>query len=308
MNTTTADFFATKPNSDPIQQITHDTSEINAIFVHSSLDDAGLSPAEFRIFCHLSRRAGMGSAYPAVETIAKVCRMNTKTVRRSLKRLVDMRMIIRRYRPSQTALYTLTKPSWWLPANLQPELALAADPSQNEPGLPSQNEPGLPSQNEPGLPSQNEPGLPSQNEPGLPSQNEPGEGNPLKVIPLKVPPVVPPGTDPESKPVVEDPVFKQATEVYQAYPRKVGRPGALRSIAKAIRNIGFDSLLAKTKQFAQARAGADPTFTPNPATWFNQERYADDPATWASARGRNGSSKTALVEQFVPGRYTATAL
>ena len=276
MNTTTADFFATKPNSDPIQQITHDTSEINAIFVHSSLDDAGLSPAEFRIFCHLSRRAGMGSAYPAVETIAKVCRMNTKTVRRSLKRLVDMRMIIRRYRPSQTALYTLTKPSWWLPANLQPELALAADPSQNEPGLPS--------------------------------QNEPGEGNPLKVIPLKVPPVVPPGTDPESKPVVEDPVFKQATEVYQAYPRKVGRPGALRSIAKAIRNIGFDSLLAKTKQFAQARAGADPTFTPNPATWFNQERYADDPATWASARGRNGSSKTALVEQFVPGRYTATAL
>ena len=284
MNTTTADFFATKPNSDPIQQITHDTSEINAIFVHSSLDDAGLSPAEFRIFCHLSRRAGMGSAYPAVETIAKVCRMNTKTVRRSLKRLVDMRMIIRRYRPSQTALYTLTKPSWWLPANLQPELALAADPSQNEPGLPSQNEPGLP------------------------SQNEPGEGNPLKVIPLKVPPVVPPGTDPESKPVVEDPVFKQATEVYQAYPRKVGRPGALRSIAKAIRNIGFDSLLAKTKQFAQARAGADPTFTPNPATWFNQERYADDPATWASARGRNGSSKTALVEQFVPGRYTATAL
>src|SRR5436305_6092762 len=52
----------------------------NALWVHSALDDLGLTPAEFRVYAHLSRRAGNGVAWPAINSIAKVCRLSRHTV------------------------------------------------------------------------------------------------------------------------------------------------------------------------------------------------------------------------------------
>jgi hypothetical protein len=37
--------------------------------------------------------------------------------------------------------------------------------------------------------------------------------------------------------------------------------------------------LSLTKAYASARNG-DVAFVPNPSTWFHQERFNDDPATW----------------------------
>lgn len=82
-----------------------------------------------------------------------------------------------------------------------------------------------------------------------------------------------------------------AEAIYQAYPRKVGRPLALRAISKALASppLGTESatwpalLLEITVRFAAARQGENPDFTPNPATWFNQRRFEDDPATWKTA-------------------------
>lgn len=70
-----------------------------------------------------------------------------------------------------------------------------------------------------------------------------------------------------------------AESIYAAYPKKVGRPAALKAIQKAIEKIGAPVLLEKTKAFAAARAG-NIEFVPHPATWFNQERFNDDPSTW----------------------------
>jgi hypothetical protein len=36
-------------------------------------------------------------------------------------------------------------------------------------------------------------------------------------------------------------------------------------------------LLEKTLAYAQSRVGQDQQFTPHPATWFNQERFNDEP-------------------------------
>ena len=69
-------------------------------------------------------------------------------------------------------------------------------------------------------------------------------------------------------------------DIYQAYPRKVGKPDALRAITKAVQKFGSDFVLAKTREYAAARVGQDPQFTPHPSTWFNQERFNDDPSTW----------------------------
>ncbi len=52
----------------------------NAIWVHSALDDLGLTPSQFRVYAHLSRRAGNGVAWPAIASIARVCRLSRNTV------------------------------------------------------------------------------------------------------------------------------------------------------------------------------------------------------------------------------------
>jgi hypothetical protein len=71
-----------------------------------------------------------------------------------------------------------------------------------------------------------------------------------------------------------------ATEIYEHYPRKVGRPKAIQSIKKALGKVSVGYLLGITKQYAIAVANSDPLFIPHPTTWFNQERYNDNPSTW----------------------------
>ncbi len=68
--------------------------------------------------------------------------------------------------------------------------------------------------------------------------------------------------------------------IYAAYPLKVGKPKALVAIRGAIaRGTSADALLAKTKEFSAAR-GDDLRYCPHPSTWFNQDRFNDDPKTW----------------------------
>jgi hypothetical protein len=78
---------------------------------------------------------------------------------------------------------------------------------------------------------------------------------------------------------------KEAAEaIYEAYPKKVGKDKALPSIAKRLAaGMNADELLGKVQQYAQAVATWPPDdrqFVPNPATWFNQGRFGDDPQTW----------------------------
>ncbi len=73
-------------------------------------------------------------------------------------------------------------------------------------------------------------------------------------------------------------------EIYDAYPLKVGKPAALRAIEKAMAKIDPEKLLELTKAYAVVR-GRNAPFTPNPSTWFNQERFNDPPETWAD-RGK----------------------
>lgn len=70
-----------------------------------------------------------------------------------------------------------------------------------------------------------------------------------------------------------------AEQIYAEYPFKVGKPAALRAIRKAMEKVAPEKLLQITKAFAARRAG-DTAFMPHPSTWFNQERYNDDPSTW----------------------------
>lgn len=85
---------------------------------------------------------------------------------------------------------------------------------------------------------------------------------------------------------------KIAAEIYELYPRKVGRPEALKAIYSAIsRGTSPIVLMERTKAYAQARASQDNGFTPHPSTWFNQDRFNDDPETWNHQTGKQSKPK-----------------
>jgi DNA-binding MarR family transcriptional regulator len=152
-------------------------SESNTIFIHSSLDDLGLSAQEFRIYAHLARRAGAGEAFPAVATIAKVCRLNEETVRSALKELAGRGMVTKQERPGQTNIYRLTAPSRW-----------TTPPKRG--GTTAKH------------PPETRGGHPPQTEGGDPPQTRGDEGNTLKVIQQKELPSAPEGAaggDPEEE-------------------------------------------------------------------------------------------------------------
>ncbi len=102
----------TPPARAPLQD---GRTDFNVVFIHSRLDDYGLPPPEFRVYAHVARRAGSGGAFPAVKSIARVCRLHPQTVRRALGVLVKHRLIRREDRPGKTAVYRLTPASEWQP-------------------------------------------------------------------------------------------------------------------------------------------------------------------------------------------------
>jgi len=74
-----------------------------------------------------------------------------------------------------------------------------------------------------------------------------------------------------------------AEDIYVAYPRKVGKQGAIKAIQKAIRDVGIDRLLNDVKTYAEATSrwpAEDRQYIPHPATWFNRGSYEDDPKEW----------------------------
>jgi hypothetical protein len=68
----------------------------------------------------------------------------------------------------------------------------------------------------------------------------------------------------------------QTEEIYGLYPRKIGRGAALKKIAAAIKDFGFEPLRAKVIEYATSVRGKEQQFIPHPATWFGQQRYKDE--------------------------------
>lgn len=75
-----------------------------------------------------------------------------------------------------------------------------------------------------------------------------------------------------------------AEQIYQAYPRKTAKPAAIAAIQKALTKKSAAHLFERTTAYAKTQVAGD-QFTPHPATWFNQERYDDDPREWNRKNG-----------------------
>lgn len=110
------------------------------------------------------------------------------------------------------------------------------------------------------------------------------------------------GENPES--------FKAICEqIYQAYPKHVGKANAIKAIGKVLKRpethelaVTADELLAAVEEFSRATEGANLQFVPYPASWFNAGSWEDDRAIWQTigrdkANGQNGSNGSARIHQ-----------
>jgi hypothetical protein len=73
---------------------------------------------------------------------------------------------------------------------------------------------------------------------------------------------------------------ESAETIYTEYPRRESKPAAIKAILKALKTNSPDFLLERTQAYAAAIGWKDRQFIPHPATWFNNERFNDNPQEW----------------------------
>jgi hypothetical protein len=89
---------------------------------------------------------------------------------------------------------------------------------------------------------------------------------------------------------------QQIEDIYQAYPRKMGKGAAIKAIKKSLNKISPMHLLIKVDTYASVTSWQDKQYLPFPATWFNQERWLDDPKEWEQpTQGNQGPDPTRSI-------------
>src|SRR5579871_3236608 len=118
------------------------------LFVRSDVDDAQLSAPAFRLLCHLYRRAGAdGLIYSGVEDMAKVCRLEIKTIRAALQTLEKRNIITTIQRPGLTWHRRINQVEAWLPNPTQKATPPEQHPHQGNGSTPLPNGPSTPHPN-----------------------------------------------------------------------------------------------------------------------------------------------------------------
>lgn len=84
--------------------------------------------------------------------------------------------------------------------------------------------------------------------------------------------------------IVPDPLTGEFAGFWKAYPRKVGKKAAERAYRSARKNATLDVIAAGLRGQLPDLLARERTYVPHPATWLNQQRFADDPAHAAQPR------------------------
>jgi hypothetical protein len=86
-----------------------------------------------------------------------------------------------------------------------------------------------------------------------------------------------------------------AESIYQEYPRKEARKPGITAIIKAMKSNDPEWLRERTKAYASAIGWKEKRYIPLPATWFNEERFNDDPENWLQPSGQQSKQTTTQV-------------
>jgi hypothetical protein len=96
----------------PVSDVNRASSDL-MMFVPAWIDDLGLSSAEFRVYARVARCSykNPDGCFQSLDTIARRCHMNKKTVRKALRSLVHKRLIRKEGKPGHTDAYHLANPN-----------------------------------------------------------------------------------------------------------------------------------------------------------------------------------------------------
>lgn len=105
-------------------------------FLPAWFDEAELPAPEFRVLCHLWRRADRaGESFPGVQSVARKCRLDEGTVWSALKQLEERGMLKRTQRPGRSNLYQVLIPSEvTLPFRVTTHPAVSGDQARGKTG------------------------------------------------------------------------------------------------------------------------------------------------------------------------------
>lgn len=128
-------------------------------FIPRQMDDAGLTPAQFRVVCRVSRR---GACSESVGNMAKGCRLAVNTVKTVLPFLVSCNVLSKEKRTGRTSIFRVKSPAQW-----------RIEPSPKDTPAPQTTEGAKRSITQPKI------------HPSNLAQNTPHKGSPIKVLPLR---------------------------------------------------------------------------------------------------------------------------
>lgn len=207
-----------------------------------------------------------GSCFPGQETLARITELGVRTVRRALAELEDAGVIRREERRRPDGLRTSDRYHLVMTTGHSGRV----DPPEPVPHRPlTTASPATAAGHEP------------QVEPQVSGVTSRGQ---LALV-ADLPPAAP---DRLTARQVDDAFIAW----WQEYPRRTGKGAARAAFTKAAQKVPVATLMDAARSFA-----ADPNrvdeFTPHPATWLNQERWADDPLPPRSGPAGPGPSRTA---------------
>lgn len=123
-------------------------------------------------------------------------------------------------------------------------------------------------------------------------------------IPVPDVPDLPSGHQ-EAPEKTDSPIFA-IMQLYRIYPKKSGKRRALAAIRTALSRDSFHRILRGVNAFAYVCSLAPAEsfdFIPYPATWFNQDRWTDDPAVWINTlKLENPEDVLEEVQEHLAGR------
>lgn len=241
-----------------------------------NLVDSRLTPAMRLLIVGIANHDGDGGAFPKVATLARYVGVSERQIQKQLGKLEELGRLRREIQDGGSRdLPDFLRPNRYF---VDYETPGPTPPVPQDTGCPTGHPPGVLQATPPGV-------LQATPEPYLEPTLKP-------VINMS-------GLEPETEELFKKIEGPSIEEIYQAYPRKVGKPAALKAIAAAIKKtkIPPPELLAKTKDFALSRAETEEQYIPHPATWFNQHRF-NDPLPSPSQKHDNATTASWMPENW----------
>lgn len=214
-----------------------------------AVTDSNLSPmarlVAFVLSMHMN--ADGGSCWPSTATVGREAGLSEPSARKHLARLVELGWLSRRDRPGRTSTFQASYPSHETPTVSQNPYCETPPPKQESYEV-------APLQVDDATPTTSQNPTPTTSQNPRTSTNSSIEG------------------------VTKTPPF-EFEPFWLAYPRKVGKPLALKAWAKAICQTTPGVLLAGCESWAAhwLEAGTEPQFIPHPSTWLNRHQFNDEP-------------------------------